>query len=244
MQPNSILTKTVQRDNITICFNSSLLTEPPEKVFDIQYWQQQDKVLGSAQGRGITWFVQGKQSDFALRHYYRGGLFGKLVHDSYLMPKDINQTRAFKEFSLLVHLHANQVPVPQPAAARVIRLGAIYTADILTEKIPNSRDLVAVLQETSLPQAIWKTIGHVIRRLHDAQVNHTDLNAHNILLDDHQQIWLIDFDKCNIMQGNHWKKTNLDRLARSFYKEKDKSQIAFSRKDWQILLQSYNSNTK
>ena len=48
------------------------------------YWQQQNKVIGSAQGRGTTWFVALGKMDAALRHYRRGGLFGKIIKDHYI----------------------------------------------------------------------------------------------------------------------------------------------------------------
>ena len=32
--------------------------------------------------------------------------------------------------------------------------------------------------------------------LHDAQIYHSDLNAHNILLDEAGKAWIVDFDKC------------------------------------------------
>ncbi len=34
-----------------------------------------------------------------------------------------------------------------------------------------------------------------VRKMHDAGVNHTDLNIHNILLDTTKRV-IIDFDKC------------------------------------------------
>lgn len=32
-------------------------------------------------------------------------------------------------------------------------------------------------------------------KMHIASVNHTDLNIHNILIDDQGKVWAIDFDK-------------------------------------------------
>ncbi|MCG3866354.1 lipopolysaccharide kinase InaA family protein, partial [Photobacterium sp. Ph6] len=74
----------IQTKQQYICYNPELLTETPEMAFSSEFWQQQNKIIGSAQGRGTTWFVQGEKLAMALRHYRRGGLFGKLVADSYL----------------------------------------------------------------------------------------------------------------------------------------------------------------
>ncbi len=79
----------------------------------------------------------------------------------------------------------------------------------------------------------------MIRKMHDLQVCHTDLNAHNILLDMDQQVWLIDFDKCYQQQGESWKKDNLARLERSFIKEVKKRNIQWQAQDWKALCDGY-----
>ncbi|KOO12245.1 3-deoxy-D-manno-octulosonic acid kinase, partial [Vibrio xuii] len=106
--------------------------------------------------------------------------------------------------------------VPRPIAARAIKSGISYRADLLSEKVPNARDLVSILEERPLDAAVYRKIGDEIRKMHHAQVNHTDLNIHNILLDNNEQVWLIDFDKCYQQSGDAWKQDNWDRLKRSF----------------------------
>ncbi|MDX1302650.1 3-deoxy-D-manno-octulosonic acid kinase [Photobacterium sp.] len=224
--------------NQRIWFDPNLLQEEPDKCFDPAFWQQGSKVIGSAQGRGTTWFVEGKTLPMALRHYRRGGLFGKLVEDSYWFL-GWSKTRCAEETLLLHKLAQGGVRVPRPVAARAIRSGLTYRADILVEKIDNARDLVALLQKNSLPDSVWRQIGATVRKMHDLQVCHTDLNAHNILLDGDEQVWLIDFDKCYEQPGSKWKEKNLARLHRSFVKEQGKRGIRFQQTCWQCLLQGY-----
>ncbi|WP_254657664.1 3-deoxy-D-manno-octulosonic acid kinase, partial [Vibrio breoganii] len=169
---------------------------PPEMCFEAPYWLVQNKVVGSAKGRGTTWFVQLEGLQGALRHYRRGGLFGKLIKDQYWFS-GWEKTRSFQEFTLLQHLREQGVNVPRPIAARANKFGPIYTADLLSERIPNAQDLVAKLQSASLSREIYEAIGQQIKQLHLAQVNHTDLNIHNILLDNTDKVWIIDFDKCS-----------------------------------------------
>ncbi|MFC1502924.1 3-deoxy-D-manno-octulosonic acid kinase [Pseudomonadota bacterium] len=225
-------------DSQRIWFDPNLLQEDPNVCFDPAFWQQDSKVIGSAQGRGTTWFVQGERLPMALRHYRRGGLFGKLVEDSYWFL-GWSKTRCAEEMLLLHKLAQGGVRVPRPVAARAIRSGLTYRADILVEKIDNARDLVALLQKNSLPESVWLQIGATIRKMHDLQVCHTDLNAHNILLDGDGQVWLIDFDKCYEQSGSTWKENNLARLHRSFVKEQGKRGIQFQETCWQWLLQGY-----
>ncbi|WP_299017037.1 3-deoxy-D-manno-octulosonic acid kinase [uncultured Photobacterium sp.] len=224
--------------NQRIWFDPELLPEQADACFNPGYWQQSDRVIGSAQGRGTTWFVRGETLDMALRHYRRGGLFGKLVEDSYWFI-GWSKTRCAEEIALLDKLVRGGVRVPRPVAARAIRKGLLYSADLLVEKIADARDLVGILQQEELAESVWKAVGRMVRKMHDLQVCHTDLNSHNILLDSQQQVWLIDFDKCYEQAGESWKAKNLARLRRSFVKEQGKRGIRFSEQCWQALLDGY-----
>ena len=221
-------------DNEMVWYDPELVSADLVEMFDPSYWQEKQKVTGSANGRGTTWFVGLEHLEGALRHYRRGGMLGKLVQDSYLFS-GWESTRSFQEFQLLNIMKDAGLHVPRPIAARAVKRGPFYTADLLSEKIPKSRDLVSILQEAPLPAEIYQKIGREIRKMHDLQVNHTDLNIHNILVDDDDKIWLIDFDKCYQQPGDEWKTSNLARLKRSFEKELHRRNIHWSQKDWSHL---------
>ncbi|MFV0573843.1 MAG: 3-deoxy-D-manno-octulosonic acid kinase [Vibrio sp.] len=232
---------------IKIWYDDELINTDVERVFEPEYWHKQDKVLGSAQGRGTTWFVQTDTIPAALRHYRRGGLFGKLVKDKYWF-NGWEKTRSFEEFHLLQYLAGQGVNVPLPIAARVVKKGFLYQADILTQKVEEANDLVDILQRQQIGDSDYYRIGQEIRKLHDANVNHTDLNIHNLLLDKNKKVWIIDFDKCSQMPKSDtkelpaWKQSNLNRLKRSFQKELTKRSIHWnSTKDWQSIESGYNS---
>lgn len=213
--------------------------------FSPHFWQKQQRILGSAQGRGTTWFLNTQDlfgMNTALRHYYRGGLWGKLNKDCYVFTS-LAETRSFAEFYLLDQLNKANFPAPKPLGARIEKLPFnLYRADILTEKIENAQDLTALLQYELLSEDVWQQIGQLIRQLHDLQICHSDLNAHNILLQqnkDETKCWLIDFDKCGQKSGDFWKEANLQRLYRSFMKEKVRMHIQFTDENWQQLLAGY-----
>ncbi len=145
------------------------------------------------------------------------------------------KTRSYQEFMLLNHLRDAGVNVPRPIAARVQKHGLLYKADLLSEKVPNARDLVSILQESPISDELYRKIGREIRKMHDAQVNHTDLNIHNILIDDQEKVWIIDFDKCYVQIGDSWKQGNLKRLKRSFEKEVCKRGINWSLEAFAII---------
>lgn len=227
----------------TYWYDPSLLSEDVESAFSINYWKERDAIIGSAKGRGTTWFVKGEQGEFALRHYHRGGLFGKLVKDSYWFS-GLHKTRAYQELHLLQTLVKHQVNVPMPVAARVIRTGFTYQADILVQKLANAKDLVAILGQEKLAEDMFEKIGKEIRKMHDANVNHTDLNIHNILIDNHNKVWIIDFDKCQQQQDGSWKQGNLSRLQRSFDKELGLGKIQLPSDAWAAIVSGYNAQAQ
>lgn len=211
------------------------------RCFDATYWKQLGRITGSANGRGTTWFVDlgNGQGQAALRQYRRGGLLGKVIKQSYLFT-GWEKTRSYCELQLLFTLKEAGVNVPTPIAAIATRHGFTYQAALLSERVEQARDLSHLLCERELSSDVYFSIGQQIRKMHNAQVNHTDLNIHNILIDHQMKVWIIDFDKCYVEQGNGWKNANLQRLQRSFHKEQEKIGIRWSSSDWESLLQGWS----
>lgn len=232
----------LQTNNQCLWFNPDLIDATSKAVFDAEYWRKEGKIVGSATGRGTTWFVQLQQLQAALRHYRRGGLFGKLVKDHYWFT-GWEKTRAIEEFKLLLRLSESGVNVPRPIAAQATKAGLFYKADLISERIPNASDLVSILQEKSLSEMMYRKIGQEVAKMHNENVNHTDLNIHNILIDNNENVWIIDFDKCQVEHSTGWQSANMSRLKRSFLKEQDKRQIKWQEIDFEALLDSYNQNT-
>lgn len=229
-------------------FNANLVPSEQQglvqQLLDCKTFAESDRLLGSSTGRGTTWFLNTEQElgvNSVRRHYYRGGLFSKIIKDRYFFLS-LNATRAAQEFDLLNKMAQWQLPVPRPIAFKIDRCCGFYQADILLEKIADTQDLSHVLQHNALDTKQYQQIGKLIQQLHDHQVHHSDLNIHNILLDRNGKFWLIDFDKCQIQQGDEWKSQNLARLLRSFHKEQIRLGILFDDENWQALLKGYASN--
>ena len=174
--------------------------------------------LATGSGRGQARRIQLHARDVVLRHYRRGGLVAKFNPDRY--PRTAaRSSRAMQEFSLLRVMRARGLPVPAPVAARQVLAGRHCTADIIVAMIPGTRNVVQRLVSGALTPLEWKAVGQAIRQLHDAQIYHSDLNAHNLLLDNRGKAWIVDFDKCETRCGEAWKALNLQRLQRSLRKE-------------------------
>jgi len=243
--------KSSQQNGIYCLYDNNEIDRFIPEMLSAHYWQAENAVTGTAQGRGTTWFVQyndkncEQEKHWVLRHYYRGGLIGKIINDSYLFTSQKN-TRAAREFTLLTHMQTLALPAPKPIAYRITRHGIFYRADLLSSRIENALDLVAILSKQKLSDELWRNIGVTIKHFHDHNIYHHDLNAHNILIDNNENVFLIDFDRGEIKTSNpvSWQQANMARLQRSFLKElKQLPNFHWQARDWQLLLKGYtNSN--
>jgi 3-deoxy-D-manno-octulosonic acid kinase len=217
------------------------------KWFDSGYWRARGELKGGAQGRGAVFFFEYRGREYVLRHYRRGGMVARLVTDLYIWT-GLRSSRPWREWHLLAAMYARGLPAPKPFAARLIKNGAFYTADLITHKIPGGVSLAETLTGARQGQAVWHKIGSVIRRFHDAGVEHADLNAHNILLTD-QEVFVIDFDNGRMHAPDDyrnrfhgWRRGNLRRLLRSLNKLRgQRATFHFAAGDWRFLLEGYGN---
>lgn len=238
----SSTTQTVIRqiDTQYLISNPAVADAVSPQWFSAEYWQAHALVETIGTGRGAAWFIHTQDDDYVLRHYRRGGMVARLLHDRYIW-RGLDATRAVLELQLLAHLQSVGLPAPQPVAARVVQHGLFYSADIIMRRIVDSVALSALLQYRQLDASVWHAIGHCIRRFHDAHINHADLNAHNVLLTAADHVYLIDFDRGRVDQGGSWQEKNLQRLHRSLNKLLlENETFYFTATNWEALLDGYN----
>jgi len=220
-------------------YDATLIEKITAEHFDFKAWHDKGKVLGEARGRGRVLFVRDEGHQFVLRHYRRGGFISKFFTDHYIW-QGLQQTRAWAEWHLLKLMFEKGLCVPRPVAARVIKSGWAYTADLLTLTLPACQALAEHLQKETWTKEMLFETGQTIHRFHHSGIYHADLNAHNILINQRGQIYLLDFDRGCQKQGQAWKKQNLSRLHRSFCKLAKKNEsTSISEKKWALLLQGY-----
>ncbi len=177
-------------------------------------------------GRGSILYFDGAGVRWVLRRYLRGGMAARLVRDRYLWLGE-ERTRSFRELRLLGELCRRELPVPVPVAARYRRGLVSYRAELITERLPDAVPLSAMLAAGRMDDARWSAVGRCLRAFHDAGVQHADLNAHNIMLGERGETWLLDFDRGRLREPGPWREGVLDRLARSLAK------IGAGATDWQ-----------
>ncbi|TAL89910.1 MAG: 3-deoxy-D-manno-octulosonic acid kinase [Candidimonas sp.] len=215
--------------NGTMRFDPGFLAHPGAFLFDPGAPQNQATPV-QVGGRQAAWFTQGEYGAGVLRHYRRGGLVARLSRDRYVWAGE-GRVRSFAEFELLRAMRAEGLPVPAPLAAVYWRCGMTYRAAILIERLPHVQTLAKALDQPS-----HQAVADAIFSMHQAGVWHADLNAYNILLDDHGKAWLIDFDRGH---GNgvspSQRQNNLRRLRRSLEKVAGPAGIAY----WETLDKAY-----
>ena len=232
------LALTVQ-DNIL--FDAARNPTPHATWFEPRYWLDAHKARVTQGGRGNVLFIDDADNHWVLRHYRRGGLIGKLIHDRYIWT-GAEATRSFRELRLLAALQQQGLPVPAPIAARYVRCGLSYRADLLTAAVPNARTFAECLIHDALPLAVWQRVGKTLARFHAAGVQHADLNANNILIDAQEQVWLLDFDRGRIRaMDQQWIDAVLARLLRSLNKLRERKGLQFTETEWLALKAAHDA---
>ncbi len=211
------------------------------QLFEPAYWQSQDAIVGEASGRGVTLYVDAGVAHWVLRPYRRGGMFARLVERGYLFTGQ-DRTRCFREFRVLAELFEAGLPVPRPVAARFVRRGLVYEAALITVRIPDSETLAKALKRGPLAPETWLAIGRSLNKIHEHGLCHADLNAHNILLDNSHNVYVIDLDRATIRPAaDRWRQSNLARLRRSLNKVSVEEGAEFrGDPDWAALLAGYS----
>jgi 3-deoxy-D-manno-octulosonic acid kinase len=212
-----------------------------ESIFDPNHWSARGELAAVSGGRGSAWFVGPAAEAWVLRHYRRGGFIARLSEDRYWWSGE-DKVRAFAEWRLLHYLAQRGLRVPQPVAAFYRRAGMTYRCDLITQRIVSAQSLSAALAPGPVPESTWRAIGAAIARLHSHGVDHADLNAHNILLDDNQSISVIDFDRGRLRAPGQWTLGNLRRLKRSLSKiSMSLPPDRFTPDAWQAVLAGYRA---
>ena len=226
-----------------ILYDDRLMNDIDENIFEIDFWKMDQQAHSQPKGRGTVYFVKIQDEPCVLRHYHRGGFVSRLVEDQYLWMGE-RYTRSFKEWHLLNYMVEKRLPVPVPVAARYVRYGICYKADIITREIPDIESLSDKLLGNLMTEELWKKIGECIAKFHDQGVFHMDLNAENIHIDQNNQVFLLDFDKGKVSEpSRRLSDSNLMRLKRSIAKVTKANNLAFPNSGWDICMTKHHGDS-
>ena len=236
-------TRIARQDGNGIVYEDTLVSHADPTLFDSATWAAAALAPGDAGGRGATRFIEHGGQDWVLRHFYRGGAISRVLDDQFLWLGE-ERTRCFREWRLLDRLQSLGLPSPRPVAARYWRRGAVYTADLITVRIPGVEPLSTRLRQgptgADVGPEVWMAVGRCIRTFHRGAVFHADLNAHNLQIDAANRIFLLDFDRGRIRTDpGNWRAANLARLHRSLVKISQDGVVHFTPREWRWLLDGY-----
>jgi 3-deoxy-D-manno-octulosonic acid kinase len=228
-----------------ILYDASRVVKPQDALFEHEHWAAQGALEQVRGGRGSIAVIRTGGQTWVLRHYRRGGWAARVSRDRYVWS-GAERTRSFAEWRLLADLQRSGLPVPAPIAARYVRHGLTYRADLIIELVPGVRTLAQAICSGPLPRSAWAEIGAAIARFHRKGVHHADLNAHNVLVREDERaearVYLIDFDRGRLRPRGAWEQSVLLRLRRSLEKVKrQQPAAAFEEGDWRALAAGYDS---
>ncbi len=210
-----------------------------ESFFDRVAIEKSEEVTTRG-GRGNTLLFKKNGQNLVLRHYKRGGLFGKIVKDNFFNFEP-HSHRALEEFALLNKMVELGLPVPEPVIAKEIKTLLGIRQDIVIKRLEGYSDLSYIIAKRDMTEEEYKTIGKTLKKFFDNNILHTDLNIRNILMNPDGKVSVIDFDKCRQTPLTSTSKEKMiKRLLRSFRKEVELTnlhKVFFNESNFKFLSQ-------
>ncbi len=134
-----------------------------------------------------------------VKHYRRGGWLSHLVKKTYLK---LGKPRCRLEFEQMQGAIRAGVRVPEPIAYAYRGL-VFYNAWLVTRKISNQQSLAQLsLDAPDRAEAATHALVDQVAKLIDHRIFHADFHPGNILVDNKDDIYIIDFDKAGPFQGS------------------------------------------
>jgi 3-deoxy-D-manno-octulosonic acid kinase len=191
-----------------------------------------------AGGRGGTSRVATEHGDIVLRRARRGGAM-RWLGETYFGLRP----RPLREFAVLLRARRRGLPVPEPVAALAERrFGVAYRGLLVMRDLGGTP--LSTLIDAEVPGDLVPLLARALRDLHDAGLDHPDLNLGNILVITRsygRRIAFVDLDRARLRGrplGLAARRHCLRRLRRSARKL-DPSGRLLSQRELGRLEESY-----
>ena len=187
-------------------------------------WAAQQPGRDVFHGRGEAYGVALGNSRVVVRHARRGGALRGLLGDRY-----VGAPRFVRELDISGRLNRAGVSTPRVLVGVKYPGILVHRADVATERVDGT-DLFTLFFGQNPPEgdsrsAVFRAVGALVRKLHNAGYVHPDLQLRNVLvspLSSHSSplTWLLDVDTCRSIspRDDASRRANLARFRRSWDK--------------------------
>lgn len=134
-----------------------------------------------------------------IKYYRRGGVIRYLIKKRYLK---CGKTRCQIEYELLQKVRSLGINAPEPVAF-AYRGRLFYQCWLVTREIRDHQTLVQISrsneeQARMAMKAVVKQVSMLIKN----KILHADLHPGNVIVDNQNQVYLLDFDKGGVFPGD------------------------------------------
>lgn len=187
-------------------------------------WAAQQPGRDVFHGRGEAYGVSLGSSRVVVRHARRGGALAGLLGDRY-----VGAPRFVREIDIASRLSNSGVATPRVLVGVMYPSFLVHRADVATERVDGT-DLFTMFFREDPPQGeprreIFRAVGTLVRKLHNAGFVHPDLQLRNVLVSAAASrlppaAWLLDVDTCRPIspRDQERRRANLARFERSWAK--------------------------
>lgn len=183
--------------------SDNTLTEEHKRQLVSCFARQISINSGTLGGRAEIATIQlGDIGPAVVKRYTRGGAIRLINSSNYLK---IFQYRCQAEFALLLNMKKLGISVPDPIAF-AYQGSIIYKAWLITREIPHARTLVEIsTHEPGKLKVLMPRLMKELDSLIENRIHHVDLHPGNVIVNDHDELFIIDFDKAQTNVRNRKK---------------------------------------
>jgi len=185
-------------------------------------------------------------AEWVVKRYARGGLVASHLGDRFFR---VFAWRPFLEAAVSEQLRVAGILTPRVLVAAVYPSGLIYRGDLITERVPASRDMASILfgADGKPPEPgpgsrridVLRGAGRLVRVLAEHGVRHPDLNARNLLFQEQGRdgVHLLDLDRCRVdsRDPDSLRERLSRRLRRSLVSWERRSGLQLDGEEWAAL---------
>jgi len=128
-----------------------------------------------------------------VKHYVRGGLLRRIVQTQHVRTSKVSRSEL--EFEMLNLVRKFGVRAPEPIGFATTS-GILYRAWLVMQEVPAAQSLARIsVTNEDLVREVTAELIRQMQILIRHNIFHLDLHPGNVLVDNEQNVWLIDFDK-------------------------------------------------